>query len=701
MAGSAALAARPSRAALGRLAAAPLASLEGQRGHLFPWVPVCLGTGIGAWFALPVEPGQGAYLALALALAALLPLALRGPVALRPVALALALAIAGVLLAGARAHSLAAPVLDFRFYGAIEGRVIELDRSLSEKPRLTLDRVVLEGLAPAETPARVRVSLHGRAENGVPDTGATVILTGHLSPPQGPAEPGGFDFRRMAWFEQLGAVGYTRSPVLVLETARRGWGEMAVARLRRAISEGVRAEMPGEPGAFAVAILTGDRSGIGRQTTDNLRNSSLAHLLSISGLHMALLTGFVFIAVRTALALVPPLALRLPVKKLAAVVALGAAAFYLALSGGATPTERAFVMAAVMLTAVLIDRRALSLRAVAAAAVIVLVLQPEALTQPGFQMSFGATAALIVAFQAARRPPGAPRRLPGWAGGVAALFLSSLVAGAATAPYAAAHFNRVADYSILANMLSVPMMASVVMPAAVVAALLWPIGLHGPALWVMEQGTRWILWVAEWVTGLPGSVSYLPAAPPAFLPVLTLGALFVMLWQGRARWAGLAPMAAACLLWAEAERPDLLIAESGGIVGVMTEAGRALTKPSGDGYAARSWLEDDGDGARQPDAFARAGFRGETGALVAELGGTEVVQVSGRGWRDRLAAECRAGRIVVVAQEVGPAPGPCTLLDPAALAKTGSLAGWIGPGGLRLETAVGRAGQRLWTGPWR
>jgi competence protein ComEC len=681
VAGSAALAARPSLAALGRLAAAPLVALEGQRGHLLPWVPACLGTGIGAWFAVPVEPGRAAYLALGLTLLALLPAALRGPVALRPLAAALALMLAGALIAGARAHSLAAPVLDFRFYGAIEGRVIELDRSLSDKPRLTLDRVVLEGVPPGETPARVRVSLHGRAEEGVPDTGATVILTGHLSAPQGPAEPGGFDFRRAAWFEEIGAVGYTRSPVLLLEPASHGWGEMAVARLRRAIAEGVRAEMPGEPGAFAAAILTGDRSGIGRETTDNLRNSSLAHLLSISGLHMALLTGFVFVSVRTALALVPPLALRLNVKKLAALVALVAAAVYLALSGGATPTQRAFVMAAVMLTAVLIDRRALSLRAVAVAAVIVLLRQPEALTQPGFQMSFGATVALIVAFRAASRPPGSSRRLPGWAAGVAALFFSSLVAGTATAPYAAAHFNRVADYSILANMLSVPVMGTVVMPAAVVAALLWPVGLHAPALWVMEQGTRWILAVAAWVTGLPGSVNYLPAAPPAFLPVFTLGALFLMLWQGRARWAGLAPMAAAGLFWLAAERPPLLIADSGGIVGVMTEAGRAVSKPSGDGYVARSWLEDDGDGVLQAEAFARAGFSGEPGALVAVLGGTEVVQISGRGWRERLAAECRAGRIVVVAQEVAAAPGPCTILDQRSLARTGALAGRAVPGG--------------------
>lgn len=699
MAGAALMAGRAGIARAARAAAAPLRALEGQRGHLFPWVPACLGAGIGAWFALPVEPGREAYLAAVVMALAFLAAGLRGPEALRPVAVALALVAAGGVLAGWRAHSVAAPVLDFRFYGAIEGRVVDLDRSLSDKPRLTLDRVVLEGVRPDETPARVRVSLHGRAERDVMPTGATVILTGHLSPPQGPAEPGGFDFRRTAWFERLGAVGYTRTPVLVLEPADPGAGTMAVARLRRAIADGVRAAIPGEPGAFAAAVLTGDRSGIGRETTDDLRNSSLAHLLSISGLHMALLAGFVFAAVRAGLALVPAVALRLDTRKLAAVVALAAATFYLALSGGETPTQRAYVMAAVMLVAVLLDRRALSLRSIAMAAVIILLMAPESLIQPGFQMSFAATAALIVAFRAAEGKA-AGRDLPRWAAPVAALFVSSLVAGAATAPFAAAHFNRVADYSILANMLSVPVMGSLVMPAAVAAAVLWPMGLHAPALWVMEQGNRWILWVAGWVTDLPGSVTFLPAAPASFLPLFTPGALWLILWQGGGRWAGLAPMALAAALWTGVERPALLIADTGGLVGVATPGGRALSKGTGDGFAARSWLEDDGDAALPEAAAARGGFAGAEGVLAAKLGTTEVVQIAGRGWEAALAAECRPARILVIAREVdGPVPGGCTLLDAAALEKTGALAGWLRPDGtLALVSVADTAGRRLWTG---
>ncbi len=213
-----------------------------------------------------------------------------------------------------------------------------------------------------------------------------------------------------------------------------------INRLRMALSGWVQAILPGEAGAFAAAITTGDRSAISRPTLDALRGSNLAHLLAISGLHMGLLTGFVYQAARYLMALFPSLALRRPTKKAAAMLAIGAGAFYLLLSGGNIATERAFIMVATMLVAILFDRRALSLRAVAMAAVIVLVLHPEALTEPGFQMSFSATTALVAVFGWI-----APYRRyfgPRWLQPVLAVVMSSAVAAAATAPIAAAHFNQ-------------------------------------------------------------------------------------------------------------------------------------------------------------------------------------------------------------------------------------------------------------------
>ena len=421
-----------------------------QRGHLFAWAPLCLGLGVGIYFSLGWEPGLAHY-------AALLGLILIGLVLTRwlglwaPFVWAVVLVALGLCLAGARAHQMAEPVIGWRYYGPIEGRIVDMDRSASDALRLTLDQVVLDDVRPSRTPARVRVSLHGQQGFITPEPGMVVILTGHLSPPGGPVEPGGFDFQRHAWFQGLGAVGYTRTPVLTLEPPGEG---LWMFKARMGLSDRVQAGLPGEAGAFAAAIMSGDRSGMGQETLRALRLSNLAHLLAISGLHMGLLAGFVFAAFRVGFSLIPAVGLRVPAKKISALGALAVAAVYLGLSGGNVATERAFVMAAVALVAVMADRRVLSLRAVAVAAVIVLVLRPEALLGPGFQMSFAATTALVAVFgwlRDARVPLG-----PKWLRPVVAVVVSSAVAGAATAPVAAAHFNQFAHYGLVANLLSVP-----------------------------------------------------------------------------------------------------------------------------------------------------------------------------------------------------------------------------------------------------
>ncbi len=372
-------------------------SLSAARGALFPFAPVALGLGVGGYFALPVEPGAAALFAAAGLGAGFAALAWRGPEGIRLLALALALALAGLVLAALRSQSVAAPVMERHRYGPVEGRIVVIDRSASDAVRLTLDDVVLPGMDPARVPARVRLSIRGDLDID-PVAGMRVMLTGSLGPPGGPVEPGGFDFRRLAWFERLGGIGYTSSPVLALDDAEPGVA-LALTRLRMSIAQGIRARLPGETGGFVAAILTGDRSGIGLRTTENLRRANLAHLLAISGLHMGLLTGLVYGALRGVLALIPMLALHWPIRKIAALGALAAAVVYLALSGGNVATQRAFVMAAVALGALVVERRALSMRSVAVAALILLAWRPEALLSAGFQMSFAATIALVAVFR--------------------------------------------------------------------------------------------------------------------------------------------------------------------------------------------------------------------------------------------------------------------------------------------------------------
>ena len=666
-----------------------LEALEAQRDHLFPWVPVLFAIGIGIYFSLSTEPASSVYLALLSTLAVLGLIALRGATVIRPVAVALGLLVLGFIIAGVRAHSVAAPPLEWRYYGPVEGRVVLVDRSQSDKVRLTLDQVILEGLAPEKTPARVRLSLHGPSDN-LPTPGTTVMTTGHLSPPQGAVEPGGFDFQRFAWFKQLGGVGYTRLSILTLRPAAdEGW-QVAIYRLRMRLSSAIQEAIPGGTGGFATAIITGDRSAVEQHALEDLRASNLAHLLAISGLHMGLLTGFVFATVRYGLVLVPHFGLRWPVKKIAAAVAFVAAGAYLLLSGGAIATERAFVMVSVMLFAVMVDRRALTLRAVAIAAVIVLVLRPEALTGPGFQMSFAATTGLVAVFAALRgRELGLPKSLKP----VFALLVSSAVAGAATAPFAAAHFNQIAHYGLIANLLSVPVMGAVVMPAAVVAALLAPIGLDGLAFWVMGLGIKWILLVADWVAGFNGALSHVPTPDIWVMPIFTLGALMVILWHGALRWVGVPAMAIALALWSQVNRPDLLIAESGGLVGVMTADGRALSKPKGDGFAASSWMENDGDPVPQDIAHGRVASL-DAGTAAFQIGPLPVAHMTGKTARAEVPL-CDTDRLLIINMELD-LPNGCPILDPKTLRRAGSIALYVRDDRIIWKTTRELAGRRLW-----
>ncbi|MCF1710947.1 ComEC/Rec2 family competence protein [Tabrizicola sp. J26] len=672
----------------------PFTALAAARGTLFPFAPVLISCGIGLWFQLGWEPGPIFYAVLGVLTLAFGVAAFRAPELLQVPFWAAVCLCLGLLACGLRLTLVAAPVLEFRYYGPVQGRVVEIDRSDSDFPRVTLDRVVLSRVDPDRTPQTVRVTLRWTGPQTEPRPGLTVIVTANLSPPPGPAEPGGFDFRRMAYFEGLGAVGSSRSPLLALEPAAPG--EEWVNRLRAHLSGAIMARIPGQAGAFASGAVTGDRSEIAQVTVEDLRASNLSHLLAISGMNMAFLTGFVFALVRYGIALVPPVALRVNSKKVAAVVALAVSAFYLALSGANVATERAFVMVAVMLVAVLADRRAFTLRAVALAATLLLLWQPDSLLAPGFQMSFAATIALVAGFDALRSWPRL-LTLPRWGRVVMVAVLSTVIAGLATAPLGAGHFNRFTDYGMIANLLTVPVMGMLIMPGAVIAALLAPFGLAAPGLWAMEVGARWILAVAHLVAGWEGAVTGIPAPVPAVLPTMALGALWLVIWQGRARWIGIAPILAAILLWGIVPRADLLVSADGGLAGILGPQGRALSTATGAGFAAADWLENDGDLADQEEAARREGFTGPPARRRFRLGQWRGIVLKGKGALSTLGPACRENDLVILAADLADLPEGCTVIDRAELALSGAIAGWLEPDGALRLVPANRA-TRAWTG---
>lgn len=662
------------------------------QGRLLPWAAVLMATGAALWLGWP-GPTRAASVGAAGLFLLGAAWAFRGSnAALRAGAAGLLALSLGFLGAEWRSAQVAAPVLGFRYYGVIEGRVVEIDRSATNRLRLTLDRVTLTRVPVGRRPDRVRISLQGEQPNLQIVAGMRLRTTGHLAPPEGPTEPGGFDFQRHAWFKGIGAIGYSRLPVEIL--APPSPREAMVTRLRHHLSGAIQRARPGEAGAFAAAMLTGDRSGMGPEAVQALRDANLYHLVSISGVHMSLLTGFVFLGFRSALALVPPLALRLPVHKIAALIALGVAAFYLVLAGGDVATTRAFVMVAVMLVAVLSDRRALSLRSVALAMGALILWQPEAVADPGFQMSFAATAALIAGYRALA-PWLAPGRVPVWLRLPLSMLAASALAGMASAPFAALHFNRYSEYGLIANLMVSPLMGLVVMPAGALAALLAPFGLAAPALWVLEMGCRLILSVAEEVAGWHGAVRLVPDPGPMVLPLLGFGLAGLILWRGWGRAGGLAALALAALLWSGAMRPSVLVASDGQLIGVLGPEGRALSRAKGAGFTARNWLENDGDPVQQSQAAARAGLVHGAKEVAFAIGRARGLHLLGKGAAARVAGACRRAEVVVLAELSQIYPRGCLVLDLTALRRLGAVALELTPAG-ELELSAAKAVDRPW-----
>lgn len=664
------------------------AMIEAQRGTALLWAPVAMALGIAAYFALRHEPAA-LWLWAGAGLSVLFLLTGHG---FRIVLISLlALAILGFVRAGHQTRAVAEPVLERVYYGPVAGRVVGLDRSASNRVRILLDRVHLPG--EDVVPTQVRLVLRTTPSPEILRPGAEVMTTARLTPPPTPAEPGGFDFRRHAWFAGLGAIGSAPNPVLLQRPGgdRDGIGLFA---LRIAMADHIRARMPERTGAFAAAILTGDRSQIVPEDLINLRRSNLAHLLAISGLHMGLLTGFVFLVFRTAFALVPGLALRVPTKKVAAVLALLAGLGYLMISGASVATQRAFIMAAVVLVAVLLDRPALTLRAVAVAALIVLAIRPESLLGPGFQMSFAATIALIWCFQILRMMAFWQNLTRGWARALRAVLvvvITSAVAGAATAPFAAFHFNQVPQYGLIANVLAVPAMGMLVMPSAVLALVLTPIGLDWIGYGLMDAGIAHILNVADRVTSWDGAVLSEPTAQSWVLGAFTLAALMMVIPRGRLRSVGALAAAATLLVWAGQDRPDVLISESGRLVGVMSDQGRILSRGRGDGFVARVWLENDGDPVSQSTANARS----DPDSGATRIGPALIHVIA----KDAPISTCGPDDVVILPADHPKADLACLHFDPQTLRRTGATALHIGEK-LRVVTVSDVSGKRPWTGHW-
>lgn len=672
------------------------------------WLPVALGLGIAIYYELPGEPALWVGPALAAA-------AFVAAVLAPPGSLARALAIGGVAastglgLVAWRTASLAAPTLSRPLFSInVEGRIADIQR-LPDGVRVVLESVRLRGNGvppPEMVPVKVRVSL----SRGAPPlaVGDRLLVLANLSPPAGPAMPGAFDFQRIAWYQQLGAVGYALAPPVVVEKGRPDGLIRAVDALRAEVTQRIMTVLPNPVGGVVAALLTGEQTAVDRGVAQAMRDSGLAHILSISGLHIVFVVGLVMGLVRYGIAAIPALALRIDGKKVAAALALMAALFYTALAGAPVPAQRACAMAGFALLAVLLDRTALSLRLVAWSAVIVLLASPEVLTGASFQMSFAAVVALIAAWEAAagwrrrlhERTDSARRRwLWRLAAGLGASLLTTLIASVATGAFAAYHFNRVSLLAVVANLLGVPVTGFWIMPWGLAAMLLMPFGLEQMALVPMGWGVEALTAIAGHVAAWPEAAALVPSLPGASLWLLTAGGLWLCLWRRRWRYAGL-PVIAIGLMLGPSPPPDLLMSEDGRVLGLRDERGVVhVASARTDRFISEAWARRHGqEGAARRwtvNADQQAGGLGCASGLCRwRKGPWRIALVSDD---RRLAEACGSADIVLATVDAHQrCRGPRLVIDRRDAWKDGAHALWLDELGVRRETANARRGDRPW-----
>ncbi|MEL6663475.1 MAG: ComEC/Rec2 family competence protein [Pseudomonadota bacterium] len=524
-----------------------------------------------------------------------------GWLALRAVWQVPALALVGLVCLGLslgfaagklRAATASAPVVQEGMEPVlVEGWVVGIDRGGSG-PRLTLDVHAISGLSPEQTPRLVRMT-HRLDLKVAP--GRFVRCYGVLRPPPAPSMAGDYNFQRQAWFRGLGAVGYVQGRCRGGTLGRPGGVlrglQTEIASLRRQFAEYVNAAAGARAGGFAAALMAGDRSFMSQEDAEALRGAGLAHILAISGLHMGIVGGLVYLIVRRGLALIEPVALRIPVQKPAAATALLASLAYLVISGASVSTQRAFIMAAIFFGAILFDRAALSMRSFALAMLAVVALHPESVMSPGFQMSFAATGALIATYEAwgerRRAAPGGPRRM-GLVFSFQSLFVTSLVGAVATAPFAIYHFGRVAALGLAANLLAMPIITFVTAPLAAGSLLAAPFGLSDEVIGLFGRSLEAVLWVAHlFDRAAPNWLSAMPALPALSLWAFVAALMALVSMRGSARLfcIGLFYVLGG-FAWTSAPRMLLHWAPSGDVFVLVGEDYRRVGFVDGDGLGA-------------------------------------------------------------------------------------------------------------------
>jgi competence protein ComEC len=645
---------------------------------LLPWVPIAFGAGIAVYFNADREPVAW-FVSLVAAGMCAAAIVLRRSRAFAAVLVVAAIA-SGFAVAALKTAYISHAVLAQPIYASSLKGFVETHEERERTDRFVLRVTHMETRRAMPALERVRLSVRKGTALAV---GSYIEMKARLLPPLSPLRPGSYDFGRDMFFQGIGASGFAMGGITVLDPPQSGGWKLryaaAMQGMRDAIDARIRTVLSGDNRAIATALLTGRRDAITTPVNDAMFISGLGHVLSISGYHMAVVAGVVFFAVRALLALIPGLTVTFPIKKWSAAAALAAATFYLLLSGAEVATQRSYFMTAVVLIAVMVDRRAVTFRTLAVAAMLVLTFAPEALVHPSFQMSFAATLGLVALIQIgmpwmfASPDNSHVARVALWGGReIMTLALASFVAGLATTPYAAFHFHRITPYGVLANLAAMPVVSGLVMPAGLLGLAAMPFGLDGVFWNLMGLGIDWMIVVTVWVAALPGAIGRMAAFGTGPLVLATTGIVLLGLLRTPLRWAGAGALVAATLWSVMVRQPDILVSSDGHSVAVRDREGRLrVMRSAKDAFLVREWLAADADSRVATDPALSNGVSCDPDGCVVEMADGRLVALALQ--PEALADDCLRATVVVTSRQ---APTDCgaLVIDQERLRRQGTLA---------------------------
>jgi competence protein ComEC len=666
-----------------------LDSLEAERGRLVPWLAVFAIAGDLLYFALPREPPVYAGVVMVAGMAVLLGL-LRPLPSAHAAAAALLLAAFGFASAQLATHR-APPVALLPRTAVIVTATVSAVEQFPGGRRLTLAAPHL-GDGPA-LPRTLHVRL--RETDSTPaEAGDTIRVRTLLRPPAAPAYPGAWDLQRDAFFAGLGGAGVALGPAERVGQGVQPEAATLLRRVREEIAGRFIAGLPGPEGAVAAVLFTGLGAALPAADRAAFRDSGLAHLLAVAGLHIGIVMGLVAGGVRFLLACWERTALRWPCKQVAVLSALGAGAVYVLMTGMHLPVLRAFAMASLAATGIALGRRALSMRALALAAIVLIGVAPSEVLGVSFQMSFAAVLALIAGYEA-MRPALARLRQRAVLHHAATLVLTSLLAGAASAPFGAYHFGRVQAYFILANLLAVPLTAAVAMPAGLLALALMPLGLEQVALWPMGWGIAAILFVARTFASLPAAIFAVPHMPGWGLVVTGLGMAWLGLWRSRLRLGGVPVIVAGLLSGLVSPPADILVASEARLIALRDPA-YLQSRPGAQRFVLEAWEQYWAEslatpfpegGTAPPVSCTEAGCRVERDGAAVLLA------------REDKPAACTGVAAVISAEPAAHVCPGLPRVDRFSVWQDGAYAVWLRGGAATLLSDRGWRGDRPWVPP--